>query len=354
MNTSVRKYIEKNFQTWQLPIGYEIKTNPESIIPMLENQPEGFTLTLKNISEALLKYGGEEGIQEQILLNLWNTLEQKLQNHEISRLMQNQIGFGACDFRDVNAFAFPFDENMHGVCVTLHLPIYILSMTWMICAHLKLGPYKTQLIKDQDFYRYIATVTLGFIGQLEREKDWDEYNLLIDYRNWVPTLEHADAIFSLQNSQLVFVLCHELAHIISGHTNEKQLVSKVFNYSMHKVLTDFSDTQVYSRIKQQEFEADLEGIHLMISSYGKQSFEMILASYCGINILFSIMHYFEAMLKVLYGENSLTHPPAVERRRRIKNWFEKTYKIDQRLCKSQDFIFDIIDGYAREVRRVEK
>ncbi len=348
MNTKVREYIQEKLQTWRSPAGVAQRHSNSQLDDLLRDVPEGYDFTPPYWAEVLAYE--QENVLEDGLLMIWRMLEERLRDNRGGGQIRDSIGFGASLCGDVNAFAFPCGHGTHGVCVDLQLPAYLLFASVAIAAHYEIGgPYKGAIINAEQFAYEIGSRTLWFVGE-HRAADQIPSSIH-DLRRLTPTKLHSEFCMQLMRGQVTFVLCHEIAHILAGHTEGTQPLSRYVRNARGKAMAGISEQTIYSRSQLQEFEADRVAIHLMLH-IARADRTLQMAAYDATNMLFSIFHYFESLLNALYGSDSSTHPPAADRRRAINSEFRKQVTIDPDQIRLMDFIFDYTDVFAKGVKRM--
>jgi len=347
MNSGARRYIEQELQPWRRSGFSADQTSVKEMDDLLTSLPEGYAFDRASLAGAM-QYG-QENVLEDGLLMLWNTLEKRLSPNSGVEHVMDCIGFGASLLGDVNAFAFPCPNGAHGICVDLQLSAYLLFSSIAICAHYEIGgPYRDEIIGARDFASEIGARTLWFLGLRSEARQLQ--SSIDDMRRLTPTKTHADFCMQLMRGQVMFVISHEIAHILAGHTNEVQTLVQYFSFPHSTRISSRDDQAVYSRSQLQELEADRAAVRLALGcAQGDRVVEG--AMFSAANILFSIFHYFERLLDVLYGECSPTHPPAADRRRVVNDEFKRLTEVDPGQAKVGDFVFEYTNAFAKEVKR---
>jgi hypothetical protein len=187
----------------------------------------------------------------------------------------------------------------------------------------------------------IIFVTVGLISQLENE------------------------------AQLAYILCHEIAHYTQKHSLEsyKRKNDVIEGKGKFKVL-DFDERiqEIYSYSKENEFEADVEGVKMYLKTpYNKQaalsSFDMLLFSYLPYDeIEWSIKEFQDSLYKfpVNYApkkgkeisadeaedDDESTHPNIRKRKRKVESILEDEDKDGAIYVLGEDY-FKSIQQQAR-------
>jgi hypothetical protein len=116
-------------------------------------------------------------------------------------------------------------------------------------------------------------------------------------------------------SQLSFVICHEFAHIVLGHTAEAAITRCHLSPRIKLTASFYNYKQI------QEFEADEEAFNMLNRVYtGSKALD---SRHGAIYTLFSLLHLSELVFATVTNTKNIaiqypTHPPAPDRWRRVE------------------------------------
>jgi hypothetical protein len=132
-------------------------------------------------------------------------------------------------------------------------------------------------------------------------------------KSYLPDRKYDVLTSILRDSMELFILGHEYGHIVSGHLEQE-------NTQKAKPLAD--DVSEIPTDWQQEFEADVRGLELMLAVMMNKGYDLAL-SFWGADLFFGCIDLVERSLSILregtVTENlSDTHPPTLLRRELLR------------------------------------
>lgn len=140
----------------------------------------------------------------------------------------------------------------------------------------------------------------------------------------IPDYDETTTYFAFQTE--IFILLHEYAHVISGHLN-----SGINSIHIGKSIP----VEIYTKAQFQEFEADRFAISKIVE-YSKGESKAT-DNIVGPSLLFCLFGLVEAIFKKKGRFLPYTHPPAVERWKRIREYvnlssYPKAYAVRIEPC----------------------
>ncbi len=117
----------------------------------------------------------------------------------------------------------------------------------------------------------------------------------------------------LRTSMETFVLAHEYGHVVCGHLNSEKTKGQMLGTA---------EVEEFKTNWNQEFEADVKGLELMLAVRGKQGFDLSL-NFWGADLFFACIDMLERAVGILSCGDpkvglSATHPPTPLRRESLR------------------------------------
>lgn len=167
--------------------------------------------------------------------------------------------------------------------------------------------------ENNEIFKRFQEVVLAYV-LLGRPKVWPKYLLGGPYRSLASIL--------LESMEL-FVMGHEYGHIIKGHLSAGQLTAAAFGEEeINEIVFSW----------QQELEADVVGLTLMLQSMKKRGLDLAL-SFWGADFFFSCIDIVERGVSIIRtgkenDQSRSSHPPAQIRREILRAHLRKWYSRD--------------------------
>lgn len=318
LNPSVRNYIETYLQPW---VGNKAEYSmPSSQLSMGEYSGWYNKKEKNKLIKILKKQSGPEFLEKR-LLSLWEVIEKSLQNHPKGEYISSYVGFGASMIGDANGFTFPCHNNTRGICVDLQLSGYLIFMSSIATAHY-LGR-----IDLEECLKELICCTLTFLG---REDIARRHNCFrIPRTRLTPTKEEGNLILDFTNYQIIFVICHELGHVISSENNEQISLKEIIRYPSSFIGKIKHEQQIYSHSQIQEFLADKIAVGLINNIFKDK--QQIFVAFYSITTFFCYIMFLNKIYETMEDFSPNSHPPASERLAMVISEFEQFIKIDEDL-----------------------
>lgn len=257
-----------------------------------------------------------------ILKTLFESIETTAK--KLSLTKKNKVIYGTAQSKEYNAFADKVPEteeylivfegelftlsNQLAKLVSQCLPDFKITQEG-VSFNVDLGRIKNHIQINRILQERFADLVYNAIyrGQPTKTK---QYNLKEPFGKL-----HYTLLWSLE----LFVVGHEYGHICCGHLDEKNIIQlNVKDKTIERVTPDW----------EMEYEADLSGLTLLLNSLDKNNLAPF--SYLGPELFFTFLDLDERAYSLYSNgtetrsKGSDTHPPTIERRKRIRNTLKAT------------------------------
>ena len=138
-------------------------------------------------------------------------------------------------------------------------------------------------------------------------------------RPYLPEPNYDRISSMLRDSMELFVLCHEYGHWVSGHLKlDNTQKAMIANEDTNELVTSW----------QEEFEADIKGLEIMLEVMRGEGFDLAL-SYWGVEFFFGCIDVVERAISIIETGSvdvqiSATHPPTEIRREMLRSVLKRS------------------------------
>jgi hypothetical protein len=168
---------------------------------------------------------------------------------------------------------------------------------------------------------------------------------------YYPDSNYEPVVSCLRNSMEIFVLGHEYGHLICNHLSSK--LKKT-------ICIGDIEASIIPTAWEQEFEADVKGLEIMLAVMAKRGFDLPL-SFWGADLFFSCIDIVEKGIHILSTGHtapsdvlSKTHPPTSLRRERLREVMQNS--LDNEVSSSAIYLADntkkVIDIYWTRTEKI--